>query len=382
MGEALMEGAEPQVGEEPPASVEGASRPSKGQRRRYTRDDLLALRDSPSQVHEVCMSIPPEIDVNGKGLTTEKGRELRTAPFGSGGEWSRDVLPAGFGADKGIRGKRDYPGPVYKYTKEEMLAVSKKIGKSQHVRPEDLPANLCRSEPGNISEDAKRDRATRDRGDRGDRNRERGFSGRDGIPVPRDREERQGKQNRERERDNTDRTILGRKISNDRRKKNEPEWADSSDSHSGYKEVCGMPGLMEVNGQEVTKGFQQRTEMAEFDFSQSAQMRHIFAEGEKELKPFYMSDEPSSGAETQNDSADFFKQFSQPGTDPLGGLLTFGAEAPATTTPASAPASAAQATSRRSRFFPMNAEPEAPQQPPPQEEQMDSGRNLLAMLQG
>ena len=51
-----------------------------GPSRRFTRDDLLGLKDNASPLDVVAMSIPPEIDVNGKGLTTEKGKELANLP--------------------------------------------------------------------------------------------------------------------------------------------------------------------------------------------------------------------------------------------------------------------------------------------------------------
>ena len=184
--------------------------------RRYTREDFLALKDQASEIEDIAISIPKEIDVNGKGLTTEKGKELKGM---SGENWNKDLMPQGIGGDKGKRGKRDYPGAIYKYTKEEMLAISKAGGKSQGARPEDLPANLCRTEPGNISEDAKRDREMRNnRGDRGDNRKVdsgRDFrSAREGIPAPRERDEKQSSRDR-----NIDRTILGRKLSNNDEKK-------------------------------------------------------------------------------------------------------------------------------------------------------------------
>jgi hypothetical protein len=45
-------------------------------RRKYTRDILLALKERASSLESVAMAIPPEIDVAGKGLITEKGKAL------------------------------------------------------------------------------------------------------------------------------------------------------------------------------------------------------------------------------------------------------------------------------------------------------------------
>ena len=37
-------------------------------RSKYSREELLALRENASAVEDVAMSIPPEIDVDGKGI--------------------------------------------------------------------------------------------------------------------------------------------------------------------------------------------------------------------------------------------------------------------------------------------------------------------------
>jgi len=49
--------------------------------KRYTREILLTLKDKASRIEELAIAIPAEIDVNGKGLITDKGRDLARPNF-------------------------------------------------------------------------------------------------------------------------------------------------------------------------------------------------------------------------------------------------------------------------------------------------------------
>ena len=44
--------------------------------KKYTREELMGMREYASSVEDVAIAIPPEIHSTGEGLITEKGKEL------------------------------------------------------------------------------------------------------------------------------------------------------------------------------------------------------------------------------------------------------------------------------------------------------------------
>jgi len=236
-----------------PGVVPLVERPSGGAVIRYSFEALLALQDVEIDMSLVAMDVPPEIDVNGKGFTTERGRELNT----------RATLQDLLEAVGGVTIEPPEPVPAWKArTRDRSNSGNSNTptsgarrqfdkGQGRPDRPERAPR-----------ED--RDRAGRDGGSRAG-------GGRDGGSRPEWR----------------DRTILGRQIT--RSNSDDPRGRrGSEEGRGGWQEA--RPSKKESRGR--------RDKADPWDDATTSQTAaaHDFAMGDKVLTPFFgMDDGPSPG---------------------------------------------------------------------------------------